>query len=149
MVGAYMVGLPASDEKYQIYAMHKSFGVVVLALVISRIIIRLNSKIPALPIEINSLENKLSALMVFLLYCCMVLMPFSGLTMAMASGKGINFFGIFDIPNFKGLHPTLATFAWKSHGFIATIIFTLIIIHILAGFKHLLLQKVNIFKRML
>ena len=149
IVGNYMTTLPGGDEKLQIYTMHKSFGMIILGLVLIRLIVRLRSAVPNLPEGIKPFDAKLSSIAVFLLYCGMLMMPLSGYVMSMAGNRGINFLGMFQLPNLIGTHPNLATLAWQAHGIIGASLATLILLHIVGSLKHLVVDKINIFKRMI
>ena len=57
--GWYMVSLDPkiASNKYIIYNIHKSFGVIIILLLLARIITRLSTTIPALPIGIKNIEK--------------------------------------------------------------------------------------------
>src|SRR5688572_25366361 len=67
-VGFYMTGLGFSPFKLQIYALHKSFGLLILALLTGRILWRLFDKRPAPVPTLKWWENALSKLVHFALY---------------------------------------------------------------------------------
>jgi len=61
IAGWYMTGLAPEDEsRPDFYHFHKSFGVLLLFLFIVRILLRIFTKIPALPETIRPVEKKLS-----------------------------------------------------------------------------------------
>lgn len=149
-VGTYMTDLPYGDEKLQIYTMHKSFGLITFILILIRIAARLSSDVPALPSAIKPMEAKIASWTVALFYLCMVLMPLSGYIMSMAGGRGINFLGTGHmVPDLIGIYPDFANIAGRAHGVVAVVLTSLIALHIIGAIKHLVIDKMNLFKRMI
>jgi cytochrome b561 len=150
IVGSYMVDLPISPEKTQIYNMHKSFGLIALLIFTIRIIVRCYSHLPTLPDGIKSFEVKLSKIVTFMLYSCMIIMPLSGYIMNSAGSHDINFINSGHIvPNLIDPDPAIGSFAWHTHGYTAFIFELIIALHIVGAIKHLLVERINVFKRMI
>ncbi len=147
-VGFYMAGLPGDNQlKWQLYSLHKSFGVIIFALVILRVIIRLSSEIPNYPKEVSNLEVKLSCIAISILYLGMFVMPLSGYISSTAGGYGVQFFS-FNMPSFfSEKNFEVAHIAHTIHNYTAYFLIAIVGLHIIAPFKHLLIDKVNIFKR--
>lgn len=149
-VGTYMKGLPMSEEKWQIYNMHKSFGLITLAFIVLRVVIRINSKIPAIPVAIPALQANVARFVQFMLYVSILIMPISGYVMAMASGHGINFMNSGHmVINIIAEDLQLASLAQKTHEIVAISLAILLSLHIAGSIKHLLWEKINLFKRMI
>lgn len=149
-VGLYMIRLPVDDPfKWQLYDLHKSFGVIVFVLAVIRLMIRFTSNIPPLPTKISTLESKLSVVFTILLYLTMFIMPLSGYISSTAAGFGVKFFS-FDMPNFfSEKNFDLSRVAITVHIYVAYFLLALLCLHLSAPIKHLLIDKINIFKRML
>ncbi|MFM9912600.1 MAG: cytochrome b [Methylophilaceae bacterium] len=146
-LGLYMVQLPeAISPRSYYFNLHKSFGVMVLALVLFRIYWKLTHKAPALPASIIGWQRKAASASHHLLYMLMFLMPASGLIMATYSKYGVKWFGI---PLIKGLDNEPLREVFKSaHEAIAVILISLIAIHVLAALKHKFVDKDEVMGRM-
>ena len=129
------------------FNVHKSFGVTIFALIIIRILWRLTHTPPALLTSYKALERKLATGAHRLLYVLMIILPLSGVIMAVYSKYGIKWFGIDFI---KGLDNNPMREIFKSaHEIIGLILVAIIIIHILGALKHQFIDKDDTLKRML
>ena len=147
-VGLWMSGLPNDyPGKYDFYALHKSFGVIALLLIVVRISVRMRSKVPALPKEINKFDTGLSAITIFVLYACMFAMPMSGYLMSTFGGHPVHLFGL-ELPSVVSQNPDMGKFFWNVHGYAGYVLIVFIGLHILGSLKHIAVEKVNLFKRM-
>jgi cytochrome b561 len=147
-VGLWMSGLPNEyPGKYDVYALHKSFGVIALLLIVVRISVRMRSKVPALPKEINKFDTGLSAITIFVLYACMFAMPMSGYLMSTFGGHPVHLFGL-ELPSVVSQNPDMGKFFWNVHGYAGYVLIVFIGLHILGSLKHIAVEKVNLFKRM-
>jgi len=146
-VGLYMVGLPLSPQKIQIYGWHKATGMFILLMVLLRLIWRLSNIQPRLKLPF---WEKISArVMHWLLYALMFLMPLTGWLMTSAAGYTVSFFGLFIIPApISANEQAKALFGTLHEGFAYALIVA-IIIHILAALKHHFIDKDDILRRML
>lgn len=97
-VGFYMAALPFSSFKLQIYALHKSFGVLVLILLTGRILWRLFDRRPARVPTIKWWEDALAKLVHFALYFAIFTMCMTGSYMSAAGEFPVPFFGLFEVP---------------------------------------------------
>lgn len=143
-VGLYMSDLPDSPDKFVLYGLHKSFGIIALGLVTLRIIWRLATVTPNLPDTL--LLSKLSAPV---LYLAMLTMPISGIIMSQAGGHPISIFNTFMVPPFIDTNPDLGKLAWQIHGYAGKVFIALICLHILAALYHQLILKNNLLGRMI
>lgn len=146
-VGLWMESLPGDyPGKFDYYALHKSFGLVALFYVIFRLSVRLRSRVPTLPREINTRDAVLSALTIFALYLLMFAMPISGYLMSSYGGHPVKLFGL-DIPAIVDKDPRLGSVFHNIHGIGGKVFIGLIVLHILGTLKHLLVEKVNLINR--
>ncbi len=143
-VGLYMSDLPDSPDKFALYGLHKSFGVIALGFVTFRLIWRLMTITPDLPDQL--LLSRLSAP---ILYLAMITMPVSGLTMSQAGGHPVSIFGWYTLPTLIDKNPALGKLAWQIHGYAGKIFIALICLHILAALYHQLILKNNLLGRMI
>lgn len=143
-VGLYMADLPDSPDKFALYGLHKSFGVIALGLAILRIMWRLVTVTPELPDKL--LLSKLSAPV---LYLAMLTMPISGVVMSQAGGYQISIFNTLTVPTFIEKNPDLGKLSWQIHGYAGKVFIVLICLHILAALYHQLFLKNNLLGRMI
>lgn len=145
-IGFFMVS--ASDAlKPTLYSLHKATGITVLALIVLRLSIRLFSINPPLPTNSNYMLNFIARLVHWLLYLFMFIMPMSGYIMSSASQRHFTWFFDLDVPLLVGQNMTLAMNAHSIHVVSAYIITSLIALHLLGTIKHLVIDKINILKR--
>ncbi len=119
----------------ELYALHKSFGVVVLALIALRIIVRILSHVPPLPQGLGAMEKKGAKAGHLLLYAGMVTVPLSGFVMSMAGGHGIKLFG-WELPNPLELNRKLSHFAHEWHEQLPYVLLGVIALHLAGALKH-------------
>ncbi|MFO7592762.1 MAG: cytochrome b [Pseudomonadota bacterium] len=156
-VGIYMAGLPKETTEEQQYAfplynLHKSFGVVVLLLIVLRLVWLRISPAPQLPSAFAPKERVMVKALQGLLYLLMLLMPISGYVMSVAGGRPVNFFGLGELPALIGESKALAGFAHEAHGIMGWAMLVLIVLHAAGAIKHRLKDKggeTDIMKRML
>jgi len=146
-MGLWMTSLPNDyPGKYDYYALHKSFGIVALLYGIFRLSVRLRSKVPALPKEINTRDAVLSALTILVLYVCMFAMPISGYLMSTFGGHPVSFFGI-PVPALFDKNPQIGGVFHEVHEIGGKVFIGIIVLHLLGTIKHVLVDKVNLLNR--
>lgn len=135
--------------KASLYGGHKATGVLVLMLVICRLAWRFTSPPPALPNQTPCWQRFLSKVTIFFLYSSMLLMPISGISMNIFGGRSVNVFGLFTIDATTNKVPAIVELADSAHGIFALILASLVILHILGGLYHGLINRDNVLQRML
>lgn len=129
------------------FNLHKSFGVTIFALILTRIFWRITHKPPAILTTYKAWESKLATVAHRLLYALMFILPLSGAIMAVYSKYGIKWFGMNFI---KGLDNNPMRLIFKNvHEIIGLILVTIIVIHILGALKHKFIDKDETLNRML
>ena len=152
MMGFYMTNLlgAQSSNKMFIYNLHKSFGALVLFLVVVRIFIRLSKPIPPLPNSIHMVIKKLAHSTHLLLYVLMILMPLSGYLMSSYFGYPVHLFGI-PLPMLVEKNVDLGKFFGEAHKFLGLSFVALLSLHIGGAMKHRFFDKKenDVLKRMI
>lgn len=156
-VGLYMADLPRDTEEqkqyaFQFFAMHKSFGVVALLLIVLRLIWVRISPPPALPSVFAATEQMVVKKLQAVLYLLMLLVPLSGYLMSNAGGFPINFFGLGELPAIVGNSKSLGGFAHEAHEILGNALLLIVVLHIAGAVKHRLKDRGgegDILKRML
>ncbi len=146
-VGFYMSDMEKSDLKFQIYGVHKAFGVLILALVSLRFMWRMVNVQPEFVMP--RWENILSRANFVLLYFLMFAMPISGVCMSLIGGRDIAIFGLFTIKAISNPNPDLSTIFWKAHGIFGVILATSICLHIAASLYHQFVKNDGLLKKIL
>jgi len=146
-LGLYTVQLSdAVSPRTFYFNLHKSLGFSLLVLIFIRLVWRFTHRPPALLDTMKPWEKKVAHAVHHSLYLLMVLMPLSGLLMTIYSKYGLKW---FEIPVFAGLdNPVLRDWFKESHEIIAVILISLIILHVLAAFKHHVINKDKTLQRM-
>jgi cytochrome b561 len=145
VVGLIMEDLPGDSRKL-VYALHKSFGLFVLALVLLRILWRLTNRAPA-EIESIPLHMKLAAKAGHLgLYALMIAVPLSGWIMHSLSGYTTNWFGQAGLPLLptlteKTANRELVHDMGEIHELAAYAIIALVVVHAGAALYHHFIRK--------
>lgn len=150
VVGKYMVDLDYYDPYYHIAPWwHKSFGLLIAALLILRIIWRIsNQKVEELqsykPLEIQAAKIMQYLLYLLILFCCI-----SGYMISTAEDAGVSFFDWFDVPALISNGEQQADFAGEIHEYATTVLIILAALHALAALKHHFIDKDKTLIRML
>jgi cytochrome b561 len=148
-VAWYMVDIPkGAPERAFWFNLHKSTGTTVGVLVLIRLWWRLTHKPPALPASMPTWEVTAAKISHALLYVCVILMPLTGFVASQFTKYGVKYFGLFSIGPFFADNKALRDGIQEVHEIISFVLVALVVIHIAAALKHLLLDKDGVFQRM-
>lgn len=137
LVGSYMTGLDKSDpSRFQMMAMHKSFGVLFMQLAVFRVIWRRISTPPQLPKVLTGWERFLSRAITAALYLLMLAIPFSGFAMTNFAGFPVSFFGVIELPQLFEKNLALAGLAKQAHVALVYTLLVALLLHIAGALKH-------------
>lgn len=155
--GMYMHGLPnSSPVKFDLYQLHKSFGLSVLLLSLARLGWRLTHKAPALPVAMPHWQKLAARGTHWIFYALMISTPLAGWAIVSVSPTDIptKWFGLMPVPHlpfFSGVTDREAAerLFEEQHEFLAKIIIGLLIIHVGAALKHAFVDKDGVFLSMI
>lgn len=147
-VGFYMTGLENSPGKFQLYGMHKSFGVTVLALIVFRLIWRLSNIMPKPLKTMPAWKVTGYRIGVFFMYIFMLAMPISGILMSLYSGYNISIFGLCSISSF-GKNLALAKIFHNMHHYAGYGFAAVICMHSFMALYHHFIVKDRALLRMI
>ncbi len=151
-VGLYMTELDKTDDlRKQLYALHKSTGVMIFMLVVVRILWLKLSPGPALPSALANWEKILTTVVKSLLYLLMLAIPLSGVLMSNSKGYPVNVYGLFELPMLVGENEGLHEIMEELHGFFAYSLLFLVLLHAAGALKHRFLDtgpNIDVMKRM-
>ncbi|PMN65513.1 cytochrome b [Enterovibrio norvegicus] len=146
--GLYVEDLPGGPEKGELIGLHKSFGVLVLVLAVSRLLWRFKegsiSSIPGSP----RWQEKIAAGVHHLLLLATLLMPVSGIAMSLGGGHDIGVFGVTLITAGEK-NELLGQIGSTTHEVLANIVMVTLALHVLGALKHHIVDKDATLKRML
>ena len=148
VAGNFLASLPKGAEKLEAAGMHKSFGVVLITLIMLRLVWRLVNKTPLLPDETTAAEAFVAKAMHYGLYALMFAQPLSGIMMTQAAGYPVSFFGLFELPVFLDKNPELAETFLTIHGTVWILLVIAVIGHAAAALHHHFIKKDNVLKQM-
>jgi cytochrome b561 len=148
-LGLTMTGLPNGPRKIDIYALHKSIGLTILALVTFRLLWRLYAGAPAPVVGTPAWQHRIASITHFGLYALLFAMPLSGWLFNSSAGYPLQWFKLFNLPAIAGRNEDLKVFAETAHTTMFWILVALVLAHAGAAFYHHLFQNDDTLKRML
>jgi cytochrome b561/polyisoprenoid-binding protein YceI len=158
VVGNIMADMPNSPLRFQLYNLHKSFGITILLLTLFRLVWRLINPPPPLPMQMPAWEVKAAHITHWLFYGLLIGVPIIGWMMVSASPRNIPtvLFGLISWPHLPFL-PDLDLQTKKdlkdafetAHATVAYLMAGLVILHIGAALRHRLILKDKVTQRML
>lgn len=146
-LGWYMMSVERQPGADWYFNLHRSLGLTLAALVVLRVLWRLSHRPQELPESVPFWEKKLSLAAHWLLYACMVVMPLTGYLGSAYNKSGVAFFGL-PLPFWAAPSRNLSKLFFTIHESLVWVFVAVIVLHALAGFKHLLIDKDKVFQRM-
>lgn len=148
-IGLSMVELGMTPTKVKVFALHKSIGLTVLALVLLRLAWRLSQRSPR-EVAMPSWQRATARLSHFLLYVLIVALPFSGWLFNSAANFPLEWFGMIHVPSLtRGFDPVLKAFALRAHVVLFWVLVAVVAIHVAAALRHHFHQRDDVLRRML
>ena len=148
VAGNFLASLPKGAEKLQAAGMHKSFGAVILMLIMLRLVWKLINVSPKLPDETTAAEAFIAKAMHWGLYALMFAQPLAGIMMSQSAGIPVSFFGLFEFPVFLDKNPELAKTFLSIHGTVWILLVIAVVGHAGAALHHHFIKKDNVLKQM-
>lgn len=159
MIGLLTVGTVMAQFKlYFLYPLHKSFGVIILAVIIMRVIWRMMNGWPESNIEYKQWEKILSHIVHWVLILGTLALPISGMMMSGAGGHGIEVFGLellasnpdpMNPQQMMPLNEGAAKLGKRIHDIGGKVLIAAVLLHIAGAVKHHVMDKQATLKRML
>ncbi len=146
-LGWYMMSVERQPGSGWLFDLHKSLGFTVFGLIVLRIVWRTTHPPEGLPDSVPAWQKKVSTAIHWLLYACMVVMPVTGYLGAVHQKTPPRFFGL-DLPVWAAPDHDLAEQFFTIHSITVWVLAVLIGLHVLAGLKHLLIDRDRVFQRM-
>jgi cytochrome b561 len=148
-VGWWMEDLPNSPRKIEIYKLHKSVGLTVLALMTLRIAWRAIDRRRPRPPVMPAWQQRAADTSHLVMYFALMAMPLSGWLYNSASGFPLKWFELFRVPALSGSDATLKAVAGAVHEYTAVVLAVLAGVHVLAALKHHFIDRDGVLRGML
>lgn len=159
VIGMLALGIYMEEtEAFALYPLHKSIGVIVLAVALIRVFWRLSNRWPSALSNDGVLLRFIARLAHWVLILGTLLMPISGMVMSGVGGHGVVVFGMEliaanpDPANPMEVIPhneALAGFAHEAHEVIANLLILALLLHVAGAVKHHRVNKDGTLRRML
>lgn len=148
-LGFYVTSLTYYEPLYHKAAVwHRSLGVVAFLLVLIRLGWRLGHAPPPLPGGMPAWEVRAAHATHHLLYLLMLVIPITGYLVTTADGRGVNFFGWFEIPAVLPAAKGREEIMGRVHLGLGITLILLVTGHVLAALKHQFIDKDHLLRRM-
>ena len=135
-IGLVMTDMANSPQKVQVYTLHKSLGLTVLALVLLRLLWRLLVGVPRPVPGSPAWQNALATLAHWGLYALLLAMPLSGWLFNSAAGFPLRWFGLFKLPALTHYDPVIKAMARETHETLFYVLAGLVFVHAGAALYH-------------
>jgi cytochrome b561 len=147
-LGWWMQEIPKQPpgQRAEVFNLHKSIGLVVLALMLARIAWRLAHPPPPLP-AMPRWQARLARTTHVLLYLVLVALPVTGYLGSMFSGYPVKFFGM-TLPAWPGKSPELKEWMGAAHLVLGWALATAFAVHMAGVAKHVLVNRDGLLRRM-
>ena len=149
IVGFVMDDIEDTQTRINALQLHKSIGLVLLAVVLARFAWRLRGPVPALPPTLTGWERAGAHGAHIALYVLLFAMPVLGLLTSFASGFPIGFFFSIDIPSPWARDKDLQEFLAGLHELCAFLLVGVLLAHIGAALRHHFILRDDILRRMM
>lgn len=148
-LGLTMGDLPNGPDKIQTYALHKSIGITILALVALRLLWRLYAGTPQPVPGSPHWQERIAGLTHFAIYALLFAMPLSGWVLNSAAGFPLQWFHLINLPHIVQKNHDLHELAEDAHEIMFWLLALLVVAHAGAAFYHHLFQRDATLARML
>lgn len=135
-IGLLMDELPRGVTKLQVYALHKSLGLTVIALTVIRLLWRLASKAPPPLAGAPRWQDAIARLTHGGLYLLLLLVPFSGWWYNSTSGFALQYFKLFNVPALVATDLAFKQQAKDIHELLFYVLCGLVAVHAAAALAH-------------
>jgi cytochrome b561 len=148
-IGLTMGDLPNGPDKIKTYALHKSIGITILALVALRLLWRLYAGTPRPVPGMSPMQARIAGLAHAGIYVLLFAIPISGWVVNSSAGFPLQWFGLVNLPHIVGKSHDLHELAEEAHELLFWVLALMVVAHAGAAFFHHLFQRDATLARML
>ena len=131
-----------------LFNLHRSFGVILIPLIILRLIWRLNHTPPPLPGDIPAAQRLVATLTHYALYILLIVQPMLGWIASSAYRSPVSVFNLFDLPPIWPENRALSDELFEVHTWIGYAMGVLVVLHIVGALYHQLIRGDHLLRRM-
>lgn len=148
-IGLTMVQMGVTPAKVRVFALHKSIGMTILALVLLRIAWRLGERRPADPVAMPRWQRRAARAVHLALYVLILAIPLSGWWFNSASNAPLVWFDWLKLPSLTGGYdPVWKPRALLVHQTLFWILVALLVAHVGAALWHHFRERDDVLRRM-
>jgi cytochrome b561 len=147
--GIVMLNIGRGDLQNQLFDLHRSFGILVLTLMMIRVGYRLTFGAPAAAAVLTPLQYQLSRAAHLGMYVLLIATPLIGWIGTSAYPATVNVFGLFAMPHLVGPDRALSETLLAIHGYMGIALGVIALIHIGAALYHGFIRRDGVLSRML
>lgn len=147
--GLYIEDQPRSPDKGQLIGLHKSFGLIIFVIAVTRISWRYKNKFPKPLSLMPPRQRKLVKFTHWVLIVGTVLMPISGILMSVGGGHSVGLFGLELVSGSGVKTEFMEELGHIIHSLGSKILIFFILLHIAGAVKHQFFDKDGTISRML
>ncbi|MGH7115635.1 MAG: cytochrome b [Stellaceae bacterium] len=129
--------------------LHRSLGLVILAVVLFRILWRVRHAPPPLPPTVGRAQAALARLTQLGLDAVFIAMPLAGYANAAAAGHAVSLLGLVSIPPLLPLDERLSQLAIAVHLVGQYLVYLLVALHVAGALHHAIIRRDEVLDRML
>ncbi|HEY0121182.1 MAG TPA: cytochrome b/b6 domain-containing protein [Rhizobium sp.] len=144
----YVRRLYGEDVHAIVREWHKSLGLLLIALIIARLVIRLVGTMPSRFPDPSRLRTFGAHLVHILLWVLMAIVPVLGVAFLFARGRGVNFFTALQIGPFTSGSAYWGDIAITLHRYGAYALMAFVALHVVAALYHRIILKDDLLRRM-
>jgi cytochrome b561 len=151
-LGFIMVRLTSQRTAFELIQLHKSFGFLLLGLIIVRVAWRIGNTPPPLPRSVGTVERRVAPLAHSGLYAFQLALPLSGWALVSVSTLEIPSlpFNLFVMPDLPLAESDAAEGFWAAaHWYLAYAGIVLVALHVAAALRHQLQLRDTVLARMI
>ncbi|WP_437903831.1 cytochrome b [Sorangium sp. So ce327] len=137
-----------SGARTSLLPVHRSLGVVLLALTAVRLGVRLARRAPPLPADMPAWQRRAAGASQVVLYVLMFAIPIVGWAMLSAGGYPVTLLGGVSLPSIAPQSPALHAALRRAHTYLALLLFGVFLQHLAAALFHLLIRNDDVFASM-
>ena len=148
-LGITMINVRLSPMKLEMFILHKSIGIFLLAAVVARIYWRFINPTPALPDTLSKREVRLARFTHVWIYMLLIAIPVSGWVINSASNFPLRWFGLFEIPAIVEPNIIIEEYAKRTHLLLLITLGITLAGHITAALRHHIVAGNDVLRRMI
>jgi cytochrome b561 len=148
-IGLIMANFSLGPTGDVLYDIHRSFGAVLIPIVLVRLAYRLAHPPPPLPDDIPAIQRLAANLTHWMLYVLLVVQGFVGWIATSAYRAPINVFWLFELPPIWPVDQPFSEQLFRVHRFLGVTLALLICMHVAAALYHHFVRKDDVLMRMI